>query len=806
MMNKKYQDPSLQPSQRAQALLEELTLSEKVAQLNCIFPFHPYVYDFEQMEQSMPYGIGQVSTLEMRRMETVEEVAAWQRKIQTMAMEHSPHHIPAIFHMEGLCGAFIQDSTSFPSGIGRGSSFDPALEEKLAQVVSRQEAACGITHIFAPVLDISRDSRMGRQGETYGEDPTLAAAMGAAYTRGIQTTKTAGRQPEAVAKHFLAFHNSQGGIHGTNSDTPTRLLQEIYGKPFQAAIAKSGLRGIMPCYCSINGETVSASYNLLTALLRQDMGFDGLVVSDYGSVGNVHQVHHMGETLEDAGLMCLTAGVDMELPNASGYGEAFEKLFAEGKADPAVLDQAVLRILTAKFRMGLFEHPFSLKGEELHQAMNQPEDEKLSLQSARESLVLLKNDGTLPVNKSVPKIAVIGPHAAYARKFFGGYTHMCMMESTFALANSIAGVAGTPVENPEEIKTIPGTNIQLDETEELERVLKVQKPNCKSLVEELRDRLPDTQVIYAYGYPIAGADESHYQEALQAVEDADVVILTLGGKHGTCSLASMGEGVDSTNINLPVCQDNFMKLAAHYGKPMIGVHFDGRPISSDVADEKLNAIIEAWNPSEMGATAVVDVLLGDYNPSGKLPVSVARNAGQIPIYYNHPYGSAWNQSGSIGFANYVDESHTPRYYFGHGMSYTSFTYSNLQIDKLQVNPYDTININLDITNTGNVEGTEVAQLYIQDIYASLTRPVKELAGFVRVFLKPQETRTITFTVSPSQMAFLDMEMKWKIEQGQFHVQIGSSSQDIRMETTYHVTQDAWLLSKDREFYAQTEIM
>lgn len=268
-MGKEYLDSSLKPEIRAKALLKEMSLEEKVAQLTGVFPFDEEYKNYDVIAESTRYGIGEVSTLEMRRMETLEEAAAWQKKVQEIVMKNSEHHIPAIFHMEGLCGPFIQDSISFPAGIGRGAGFDPELEEQIAEIVSRQEAACGITHVLAPVLDISRDSRMGRQGETYGEDPALASALGSAYTRGIQKGETAGRRTESVAKHFLAFHNSDGGIHGAVSDTPPRLLEEIYGRPFQAAISESNLLGIMPCYCTINGEPVSASYGLLTGLLRK---------------------------------------------------------------------------------------------------------------------------------------------------------------------------------------------------------------------------------------------------------------------------------------------------------------------------------------------------------------------------------------------------------------------------------------------------------------------------------------------------------------------------------------------------------
>lgn len=804
-MGKQYPDCNEIPQERAAALLAELSLDEKMAQVNCIFPFGENFEDMEKIAEGTPFGIGEVSTLEMRRIESLEEAAQWQRSVQKIVMDNSPHHIPAIFHMEGLCGAFIQDTTSFPAGIGRGSSFDPELEEKIAEIVSRQEAACGITHVLAPVLDISRDSRMGRQGETYGEDPALASAMGAAYTRGIQKRENAGRKTESVAKHFLAFHNSQGGIHGTHSDTPVRLLKEIYGKPFQAAIAESGLKGIMPSYNSINGEPMSASYTLLKTFLRDEMGFEGLCVSDYGAVSGVHHVQHVGESEADAGLLCMEAGMDIEMPSTTGYGEELKRKFESGEIDMELLDKAVLRVLTAKFRMGLFENPYALAGEELKEAVCQGKDREISLQSAKESLVLLKNNGVLPLKGDKKKIALIGPHADCARKFFGGYTHMCMMESTYAIANSIAGVSGVVQADADKIKTIPGTNIQSDETEEFDAILHRQKPECRSLLEEMRSRMPETEIRYAYGYPIAGADESRFEEALLAVKEADVVILTIGGKHGTCSMASMGEGVDACNINLPPCQEAFIRKAAEFGKPLIGVHFDGRPVSSDTADAFLDALLEAWSPAETGAEAVVSALLGEYNPGGKLPVSVAYHAGQIPVYYNHPNGSAWHQGESIGFVNYVDMPHTPRYYFGHGLSYTTFAYSDLMISEKEIDAQGSVRIEAAVCNTGEYEGDEVVQLYLTDRYASMTRPVKELAGFKRISLKPGERKTVVFEVLASQMAFLDKDMRWKVEKGSIGVEIGSSSEDIRLTGEYTVKNDGWIEGRDRAFYAKAAV-
>ena len=788
-----------------------MTLDEKMAQLGCIFPFGGNYDDMVQQASEMPYGIGQVSTLEMRRIRTLDEAASWQRKMQETVMEQSPHHIPAIFHMEGLCGAFIQESTSFPSGIARGSGWDPELEEEIARVVAGQEAACGITHILAPVLDISRDSRMGRQGETYGEDPALAAALGAAYTRGIQTTQTDGRKPESVAKHFMGFHNSQGGIHGTNSDTPPRLLEEIYGKPFQATIAQSGLKGVMPCYNSIDGEPASVSGHLLTEILREQMGFDGLCISDYGGISNAHEVQHIGETMAETGLLAMEAGMDMEMPKAIGYSDGLKEKFRSGEADIDILDRTVLRVLEAKFRMGLFEHPFALEGESLHQVFAGEEGKQLSLKSARESMILLKNNGALPLSDKIRKLAVIGPHADCARKFFGGYTHLCMMESVYAMASSIAGVEDSPesgqissaiLPDGEPVKYVPGTHVQSDEAGFFDDILHRQKPECISLLEELETRMPETEILYAYGYPVAGADDSGFEEALRAVSEADAVILTLGGKHGTCSMATMGEGVDASDINLPECQDAFIRAAAVYGKPLIGVHFDGRPISSDTADQYLDAILEAWSPAETGAQAVTDILLGIYNPGGKLPVSVAYNAGQIPIYYNHPNGSAWHQQESIGFVNYVDLPHTPRYCFGHGLSYTRFSYTDMEISKSELGAEEQLYISCTVENIGNCEGDEVVQLYLRDRFSSMTRPVKELAGFKRIHLKPEEKMQVIFTVKADQMAFLDRQMRWKVEKGDIDVEIGSSSEDIRLTGEYRITEDQWINGPERSFYAE----
>ena len=792
--------------EKAQALLNDMSVEEKVAQIGGV------LYDARKHDRFLSMldnGMGEVSCLCVREMGSLEEISAWQRSLQTEIMARSPHHIPAIFHMEGLCGPFVQGSTSIPSGVSRGSSFDVELEEKLGNMVARQELACGYTHILAPVLDVARDPRMGRCGESYGEDPALVSAMGTAFTRGIQSAREAGKQAEAVAKHFYGFHASAGGIHGANMDLSDRDHLQTFGKPFQAAITEAGLRGVMPCYCSVNGEPFSVSRYYLTEILRDEMGFDGCVFSDYGAIGNAHEYDHVAESLTDIGLLALEAGMDQELPFPQCYNAGeFAQRFKDGAADMALLDRACLRVLTAKFRMGLFDHPFGLDHETIQQLFDEPQNRELSLQSARESLVLLKNNQVLPLAAAGKKIAVIGCHAKNARHFFGGYTHMDMATVLLASQNSMAGVEQSGKTDRPENTLLAGSQVQDDEQPAFDAVLKHQKPGCRNLLEELAARLPETEILYAYGYPKYGTDTSHFEQALEVAKEADVVLLTLGGKWGSGSICTMGEGIDTMDIGLPPCQEAFLQEVSKLGKPLVGLHFSGRPISSDAADQKLDAILECWCPSEAGAQAIVDILLGEVSPSGKLPVSVAAHAGQIPVCYNQYFGSGVTQAQSIGFPNYVDGSHAPRYWFGHGLHYTDFVYSNLRISKAEYGPEETVEICVDVENIGSMRAAEIPLLFLRDEWASMVRPHMELYGFARVTLDPGEKKTVQFTLHPSQTAFLTAkrEHEWKIEQGDLTVIIGAAADDIRMTGTFRITEDRVIEGKYRKFYTMGKVV
>lgn len=793
-------DQTLPATVRANLLLAELSLDQKMAQVSCYFPAD--IAQTDDFTDRFPFGIGEVSCLEARSALTLDEVTEFQRRIQTAAMEGSGHGIPAIFHMEGLCGAFLPGATSFPSGLGRAAGWDVDLELRVGEIVGRQERALGITHTLAPVLDVSRDPRMGRHGESYGEDPSLAAALGVAYTVGLQGQDSAGRRTEAVAKHFVGSHHTEGGIHGAHCNIPERTLLEVYGKPFQAAITWGGLRGVMPSYNSVGGEPVSASNRLLSALLREEMGFNGMVVSDYGAVGNLHTVQRVAESPAHAGLAALSAGMDVELHVPQGFGPELRDWFADGRADVALLDRAVHQVLTAKFRMGLFEHPFAPDASDRDASFRTEIDTAVAVQSARESLVLLSNDGVLPLPAAVGRLAVIGCHAATGRFFFGGYTHYSMAEGKLAVNSSMAGLATRSDDFKTITNNLPGTTIESSDGTAFESLLQRQQPGIRSLLDELRMRMPDTKVDWVAGYPFAGDDDSGHDEALALAARADVVLLTLGGKHGTASIASMGEGIDATDINLPPCQEDLIVKLSQLGKPVIGVHLDGRPVSSDAADKHLSALVEAWSPAEGGAQAIVDILLGAHSPSGRLPVSIARNAGQVPVYYNHPYGSSWHQGESIGFPEYVDAPHTPRYPFGHGLSYTTFEYADLILSAHEVGGDGTVDISFTVTNTGERYGTEIVQLYIRDTYASVSRPVLELAGFRRLGLEPGQTSPVTFTLDITQLAFLDADMHWRVEAGDVDIMIGASSEDLRLTGMVTITSDAVIDGRTRSFYAR----
>ncbi|MCD8013700.1 MAG: glycoside hydrolase family 3 C-terminal domain-containing protein [Lachnospiraceae bacterium] len=884
-----YMDSTLSPRMRAKDLLARMSLEEKFAQIQGEFlenvregctktekdkpEDQTEINGLEEAACRYPQGVGSVSCLAGSLWETRKELTNAIREAQTLIMKRSRHHIPALFHIETATGVLMPEATVFPSELARASSWDPQLEIEIGQVAGREARICGIAQGLAPVLDISRDARLGRQGESYGEDPTLAAAMGTSYVQGLQNNEHPDEGIMACGKHFLGFMNSMGGIHGAKSLAGDRELREVYGRVFQAAFKKADLRSVMNCYSVVNGLPVAGNRAILTDLLRKEMGFDGMVSADYASIGQLHSVHRLRENFALAGEMALQAGMDSELPTVECFNEELKERFRSGEADIAVLDQAVERILFEKFRLGLFENPFPASEEEIQQTVQTRQAKQVSLQSARECMVLLKNNGILPIivansqseiasqaapspqgnskccgspARSKKKVALIGWHGNTTRAFFGCYMNFARAEARLGAKITMAGTEGAEqavweqmdVSEPDgadgkmpEDKMYPGSAVLLEHPD-TDALAKECYPGMKTLYEELQDRISNAkrakdssenqcrdrsenqtasvydaaeiELTYSYGYPFTGDDTSHFAEALEAAKEADLVIVTLGGRYGWTTGCTTGEGIDSMNINLPRCQELFLEELSKLNKPTVGLHFDGRPCSSDLADQ-LDALVECWTPGVHGAEAVTDILLGRYNPSGKLPVSIAYNSGQIPVYYAHERGSGCAQAPSICFPDYLDGPHAPRYAFGHGLSYSEFSFHDFITDKEKYHVEEMILAAVTVENTGAMAGTDIVQLYVTDEYASVSRPVMELAGFARVELAPGEKKRVTFAISPSQFAFLDEKMQWKIEKGAFTLKIAQSSDKIDGERSIEILEDAWIEGRNREFYAQASI-
>lgn len=804
MSNERYLDTTLSAEERARDLLGQMDLDEKFAQLQCCNAIN--VMTGKSIEDNYPYGVGQVSGLISAMMPDRNAVAGMVKRLQSTIMEQGRHHIPAIFHIETLTGPLITDAACFPCGIGQASTWDVRLQQQMGEVIGHQARSLGFSQGLAPVLDLCRDPRFGRQGEGYGEDPTLGAAMGAAFVKGVQKDQNI----LATGKHFLGFMAGQGGIHGAQTQIPERELREVYAKPFQAAITEGNIGSVMNSYGAINGEPVAGSKRYLRGLLRDEMGFDGIVVSDYASIGQLATVHHVAQDYTDAGELALYAGMDEELQDNDSYQEALKNKIESGELSEELLDEAVLRILTKKFQLGLFEHPFP--AEDLSDEVYQLERGKtIARKSACESMVLLKNDGVLPLTKegmAGKKIAVIGYHGNSTRALFGGYMAMSLKESTVGVNISMAGVSvdgDSPVGQKEGSRTCyPGSIIQVEHPE-IEALVRDCYPSIRSLKEVLETRYPDAEILYAEGYPYAGTDDSHFEEALKIAERSDIVICTLGGHYGWNVSATSGEGIDAMNLGLPACQEAFLEKLKKIGKPIIGIHFDGHPCSSDRADGICNALLEAWAPGEMGSEAIADILDGTENPSGKLPCTVAGCAGQIPVYYAHPSSSSYSAKGSIAFDTYSDGVRTPRYYFGFGLSYTSFAYSDLKLNKREVSADDTLKASVKVKNTGTRKGTEIVQLYINDPIATVARPVMQLEGFARVTLAPGEEKEVCFEFPVTQIAFVDLDMNWKVERGVINVMVGSSSDDLRLCDKFMITDNKTINGKKRGFYAETTV-
>ena len=659
--------------------------------------------------------------------------AAYTRQIQRIAVEKSRLKIPLLFAYDVIHGF----RTVFPVPLAEAASWDPAAVERSARVAAVEATAHGLHWTFAPMVDVARDPRWGRIVEGTGEDPHLGAVMAAARVRGFQGTDLAAANTMlATAKHFAAYGGAEGGRDYNTVDLSPQTLYQTYLPPFRAAAA-AGVGAVMAAFNEVNGVPMHANAELINGVLRSQWGWDGVVISDWNGLQELIP-HGVAASRAEAGALGLRAGVDVDMVSAI-YLQDLPAVVRGGRVLQREVDEAVRRVLRAKYRIGLFEDPYRYSDVARERAATLTDEHQTAARDVgRKSIVLLKNQGNLlPLSKSLKTIAVIGALAVDAGSVLGSW--------------SADG----------------------------------RKEEAVSVLDGIRQAMPSAEVLYAKGADVEGSDTSGFAEAVRVARQAEAVILVLGERR-----EMSGEASNRASIELPGVQERLARRVQAAGKPVVALLMNGRPLAIPWLDQHIPAILETWYlGTEMGY-AVADVIFGDYNPGGKLPVTFPRATGQIPLYYNHkntgrPSGEKGNTS------KYLDVPWTPLYPFGHGLSYTTFTYSTPQLSRRSMRATDTLVIQMVVTNTGQRAGDEVVQLYLRDDVASVTRPVKELRGFRRVTLRPREHVTVTFTLGADDLAFYDRRMNRVVEPGSFTVFVGGGSSEVK-EARFEVTTGAQL--------------
>ncbi|GAB4343937.1 MAG: glycoside hydrolase family 3 N-terminal domain-containing protein [Candidatus Abyssubacteria bacterium] len=754
-----YKDPQRPIDERVHDLISRMTLEEKIAQLTSVWlQFDPESGDMSPNQGMLPldynpkeemrHGIGQVTRPFGSQPIDPVEGAKIVNELQRTLVENTRLGIPAICHEECLSGFMAQGATSFPSPLNFGATWDPKLIERMAGVIRRQMRSVGTHQGLAPVADVARDARWGRIEETLGEDPYLVGVMVTHYVRGLQGDDLT-KGIIATLKHFAGYSFSEGGRNFAPAHVGPREFADVFLTPFEMAVKEGGALSVMNAYQDIDGEPPAASRKLLTETLRERWGFKGMVVADYGAVTFLHALHRVAEDRAHAAAMALKAGLDVELPQPAEYPKGLKEALAKGLISQSDIDISLARVLRMKFRLGLFERPYV---DTAAIDLNRPDEQELARTIAEKSLTLLKNDGTLPLPHSLRKVAVIGPNAHERMGLFGNYSFENHVVSTH-FPDAAEQVVSAP-----------------------------------TILEALRKRLSDESVLYAKGCEIMTNESGGIEEAASLARNADVAIVVIGDKAGHFRLGTVGEGTDTADLGLPGAQAKLVDAVISTGTPTVVVLLNGRPYAIPDIAERAAAILEAWFPGQAGANAIVDALFGDINPGGKTTVTFSRGAGAQPAYYNHKFLAA-------GLPRLPESE--PVFPFGHGLSYTSFEYSDLRLSASEITVDGKIEISCNIKNTGDRPGDEVVQLYVQDIHASVSRPVKELKGFVRVTLTPSETKRVSFTLPADLFSFTDIHYRKVVEPGLMRIMLGSSSEDIRLESEFSLTGPVRVLSETR---------
>jgi beta-glucosidase len=719
---------------RADALLQQMTVDEKAGQLNQCSGVGLEGFIKKTPDSDIQQGrVGSILWLV-----DVKEI----NRLQHVAVEQSRLHIPLLVGFDVIHGYRV----TFPVPLAMASSWDPKVEEEAQRVAAEDARAAGINWTFAPMVDIARDARWGRIVEGAGEDPYLGSAMARAQVRGFQGDSMTAASLLACVKHFAGYGAAEGGRDYDSSYIPEVLLRNVYLPPFHAAV-KQGVGSLMSAYMDLNDVPATGNRWLLHEVLRDEWGFQGFVVSDAIAVGNL-VTHGFARDREDAAYRAINAGLNMDMASHT-LVENVPKLVAAGKITPVQLDDAVRPLLEAKIRLGLFEHPY-VDESKVDAVLNRTSSRDLERKLGARSMVLLRNEkATLPLPKNIKKVAVIGPLADAAQEMEGSWT----VENLFSEANkshpvSVADGIRNKLGSGAQIEVVTGPALLRKYPDPIDKILG-KKPAPASTSEEV---------------------ERWREKAVAAARSADIVIAVMG------EAANMsGEAASRATLKLPGDQEETLEAVAAAGRPVVLVLVSGRPLDIVWASEHVPAILQAWYPGTEGGNAVADVLFGDVNPGGKLPVSWPRTAGQEPLYYNHNLTHEPEDKPDFT-SRYWDLSTKPLFPFGYGLSYSSFRFSNLRLNKTRVSIGETTEVSVDVTNTSRIAGDAVAQVYVHQQSGSASRPVRQLKGFRRVTLGPGETQTLTFSLGPDELSFWSPQTKtWGVEPARFDVWAGEDS-------------------------------
>lgn len=818
-----YKDKNQSVKVRVDDLLKRMTLKEKVAQLCSDLPvsmlFNGEV-DVESLRKNFKDGLGRVTQYSTVGLTSPKMIARISNQIQHFFMEETRLGIPVILQSENLCGYPGAQGTLFPSMINLASTFEPELTKKMSEIIGEETSAVGIKQAMSPVLDVSRDPRWGRTYETFGEDQYLISQMGINYIKGMQKNKKGG--VACIAKHFLGYSETQGGLNMTATRLCERELYEVFATPFEAAIKEADLAGIMASYSEIDGIPVGANKKIIKNLLRDTMGFKGVLVSDGGAILKIFNYHGIGKTYEESGFLAKRAGLDTEMPVGNAFRHLVEYV-QDGQLDEAVIDESVRRILTTKFQYGLFDNPYIVED---NVCISMSNDKKWNMvqKITDESVILLKNHENILPLKNNCKVAVIGPHGGSLRETLSGYTYPAYVEMITAMNSerkdkldvSFNGMMDEAKKNSSEDSMNPEkprnrTPFTMDifsdddcmELKDMETILK-HEYHAKTLVDILSKKV---SVTYSKGCSVIDESTDGFKEAVETARASDVVVMTLGGNCGWFDTTG-GEGKDRSTLELPGVQQQLLEEIKKVGKPIILVLYGPGCFSVGWAKQNVDAIIQAWLPGTRGAESLTKVLLGEINPGGKLPVSVPRSVGQVPVYYNHKVGSGFeSDKGAVIFGKgYVNEKDTPLFPFGYGLSYTQFETNDWKVLKQEVPTDGIIQVSCKIKNTGLCFGDEVVQLYYRYKDAWVTRPIKQLAGFKRIKLAAGEEKVIKFKLNTAQLGFYNEEMEFVVEPGTIAIMLGTSSADIFFEQEIQLIGEAVNVMGKRKYTCEVEVV